>query len=62
MHCKSIIFFRLLMLVLHQIIFYDLEKSFTMNIKITMTNDDKDWDEKLQYNINKELTKISALL
>ena len=42
MHCKSIIFFRLLMLVLHQIIFYDLEKSFTMNIKITMTNDDKD--------------------
>lgn len=62
MHCKSIIFFRLLMLVLHQIIFYNLQKSFTMNIKITMTNDDKDGDEKLQYNINKDLTKISALL
>ena len=62
MHCKSVIFFRLLMLVLHQIIFYNLQKSFTMNIKITMTNDDKDGDEKLQYNINKDLTKISALL
>ena len=50
------------MLVLHQIIFYNLQQSFTMNIKITMTNDDKDGDEKLQYNINKDLTKISALL
>ena len=50
------------MLVLHQIIFYNLQQSFTMNIKITMTNDDKDGDEKLQYNINKDLIKISALL
>ena len=26
-----------------------------------MTNDDKNWDEKLQYNIDREATKISAL-
>ena len=26
-----------------------------------MTNDDKNWDEKLQYNIDREAAKISAL-
>ena len=42
------------MLLLHQIIFYVLEK-------LIMTIDGKIRGEKLQYNINREATKILAL-
>ena len=41
------------MLLLHQIIFYALERIFTI--------DDKIRDEKLKYNINREAAIISAL-
>ena len=44
------ILFQLLMLLLHQIIIYVLERI-----------DDKIRDEKLQYDINREAAKISAL-
>ena len=50
MYCKTI----LLMPLLHQIILYVLEK-------LIMTIDDKIRDEKLQYGINIEAAKISAL-
>ena len=42
------------MLLLHQIIFYVLEK-------LIMTIDGKIRGEKLQYNINRKATKILAL-
>ena len=50
MYCKTI----LLMPLLHQIILYVLEKQI-------MTINDKIRDEKLQYGINIEAAKISAL-
>ena len=50
MYCKTI----LLMPLLHQIILYVLEK-------LIMTINDKIRDEKLQYGINIEAAKISAL-
>ena len=50
-----------MILHLHQIIFEGLEKIFlTYKIKI-MTINDQIRDEKLQYNINREAAKISAL-
>ena len=48
------------MLRLHQIILYNLEKIFSIYNKI-MTIDDQIRDEKLQYDINREAAKISAL-
>ena len=49
-------FFKLLILHFHQIILYDLEK-----IILIMTINDQIIDENLQYNINREAAKISAL-
>ena len=54
MYWKKYILFLLLMLLLHQIIFYVLEK-------LIMTIDGKIRGEKLQYNINRKATKILAL-
>ena len=54
MYWKKYILFLILMLLLHQIIFYVLEK-------LIMTIDGKIRGEKLQYNINREATKILAL-
>ena len=49
-----------MILLLHQIILYDLEKIFLTYNKI-MTVNDQTRDEKLQYDINREAAKISAL-
>ena len=49
-----------MMLRLHQIMLYDLEKIFLTYNKI-MTINDQVKDEKLQYGINREAAKISAL-
>ena len=49
-----------MMLRLHQIMLYDLEKIFLTYNKIMTTNDQVK-DEKLQYGINREAAKISAL-
>ena len=50
-----------MILCLHQIILWGLEKIFlTYIIKITIIHD-QIRDEKLQYNINREAAKISAL-
>ena len=50
-----------MILHLHQIILWGLEKIFlTYIIKITIIHD-QIRDEKLQYNINREAAKISAL-
>ena len=48
-----------MMLHLHQLILYDLEKVFLICNKI-MTIDDQIRDEKLQYDINREAAKITA--
>ena len=37
------------------------KESFRKNIKLITTTDDKTRDEKLQYDINREAAKISAL-
>ena len=49
-----------MMLRLHQIILSDLEKIFLAYNKIMAIND-QIRDEKLQYDINREAAKISAL-
>ena len=49
-----------MILLLHQIILYDLEKIFLTYNKI-MTINDQIRDEKIQYDINREAAKISAL-
>ena len=49
-----------MILHIHQIILYDLEKNFIIyNYKMTI--DEKIRDEKLQHDINREAAKISAL-
>ena len=48
------------MLCLHQIILLGVEKIFSTYKKI-MTINDQIRDEKLQYDINREVAKISAL-
>ena len=55
MSFKTIFFFSD-QILLHQIIFYVYK-----NIKASNDNDDKIRDEKLQYNINREIAKILAL-
>ena len=52
--------FWLMMLRLHQIIFYNLEKIFLTYNK-TRTINDQIRDEKLQYDINRKAAEISAL-
>ena len=49
-----------MMLCLHQIILYDLEKNFSIYSKI-LTIHDQIRDEKLQYYINSKAAEISAL-
>ena len=49
-----------MVLRLHQIILYNLEKIFSTYNTI-MTINDQIRDEKLQYDINREAAKISAL-
>ena len=63
------------MLLLHQIVFYDLDAKFRKNIKLFIylfiylfifiilqkTIDNKIRDKKLQYDINREVAKILAL-
>ena len=49
-----------MMLRLHQIIFYNLEKIFLTYNK-TSTINDQIRDEKLQYDINRKAAEISAL-
>ena len=49
-----------MVLDLHQMIFYDLEKIFLTYNKIKII-DDQIKDEELQYDINREAAKISAL-
>ena len=49
-----------MILRLHQIILYGLEK-FILNIIKIMTINDEIRDEKLQYDINTEAAKTSAL-
>ena len=49
-----------MMLRLHQIIFYNLEKIFLTYNK-TRTINDQIRDEKLQYDINRKAAEISAL-
>ena len=50
-----------MILLFHQIILYVLEESFRKNIKNNHAIDDRIRDEKLQYDINREAAKISAL-
>ena len=50
-----------MILRLHQITLYGLEKFFLNIIKV-MTINDQIRDEKLQYDINRESAKISSLL
>ena len=50
-----------MILLFHQIILYVLEESFRKNIKNNHAIDDRIKDEKLQYDINREAAKISAL-
>ena len=50
-----------MILRLHEIILQGLEKIFLTYIIKIMTIDDPIRDEKLQYNINREAAKISAL-
>ena len=45
---------------MHQIILHFQEESFRENIKLIMTIDDKIRDEKLQYETNREVAKISV--
>ena len=50
-----------MILLLHQIILYVLERIFLTEYKKTITINDKIRGQKLQYDINKEVAKTSAL-
>ena len=50
-------FFKWVVLLLHQIIFYVPQRIFQKNIKVVMTIADKIRDEKLQYDIKEKLQK-----
>ena len=50
-----------MILLLHQIILYVLERIFLTEYKKTITINDKIRGQKLQYDINKEAAKTSAL-
>ena len=50
-----------MILILHQIIFYILDAIFKKKKKLIVTIEDEIKDEKLQYGINREAAKISAL-
>ena len=61
MSCKTIFFFQLMIILLHQITLYVLEVIFLERTeKLIMTIDDKIKDQILQYNINWEAGKILA--
>ena len=50
-----------MILILHQIIFYILDAIFKKKNKLIVTIEDEIKDEKLQYGINREAAKLSAL-